>query len=77
MKSFVVAFLVLLVLHTAISFAAYRLSTTTSPVGDLDGEMAAVGSSTPAPVVLYIIFGYAGLMVSALWGLVIWLRRSV
>ena len=78
MKTSVVAFLVLLLFHTAVSFIAYRLSTTTWTVSDsASGELAAFPTSTPGPVVLYIIFGYAGLIISALWGLVAWLWKPV
>ena len=78
MKSFLVAFIVLLVVHTAVSFISYRFSTTTSTVSDsVSGEIASVRSTTPAPVILYIIFGYAGLIISALLGIVDWLRRPM
>jgi len=94
-RNFWISLLVLVVLHTVVTFVAYRVFTTRTtesvaespPVETSTPEQRASGGMTitmvrtetirvavPTPVWYYILFGYAGLGVSAVMGLYTWLR---
>lgn len=95
----IIAFIVLLAVHTVVSFAAYRLLTTktsaalpfdSTPVDTTIPEQRARGESSfqivtareqvdvtiPWSVRLYVVFGYAGLVVALFMAIVSSVRPS-
>ena len=91
-KAFFASLVVLLLLHTAISFALYHVFTSTTrypfgtraepPPPGLDSPKDSVvfiqeRRFTPILVVFYIAFGYFGLFMAALfWAYHLWVRRQ-